>query len=106
VNVVIGNMRAIGPRPERQFFVSTFRETLPDYDLGFAVSRRNRPGASGGELFDSCRAGTKFDLLYISNYSVMRDIWIALRTIPVVLHGERTGGIKVPSSSPVMAEEQ
>jgi exopolysaccharide biosynthesis polyprenyl glycosylphosphotransferase len=107
VNVLIGNMSVIGPRPERQFFVNTFRQTLPNYDLRFAV----KPGITGlaqvaGSYSTPVEQKLKFDLLYISNYSVMRDIWIALRTIPVVLHGERAEGIKVPSSSSVMVEEQ
>jgi exopolysaccharide biosynthesis polyprenyl glycosylphosphotransferase len=107
VNVLIGNMSVIGPRPERQFFVSTFRAMLPDYDLRFAV----KPGITGlaqvaGSYSTPVEQKLKFDLLYISDYSVMRDIWIVLRTIPVVFHGERAEGIEVPSSSPVMVEEQ
>jgi exopolysaccharide biosynthesis polyprenyl glycosylphosphotransferase len=107
VNVLVGNMSVIGPRPERPFFVSTFRAMLPDYDLRFAV----KPGITGlaqvaGSYSTPVEQKLKFDLLYISHYSVMRDIRIVLRTIPVVFHGERAEGIKVPSSSPVMVEEQ
>jgi lipopolysaccharide/colanic/teichoic acid biosynthesis glycosyltransferase len=47
----------------------------------------------------------KFDLLYIADYSLMRDISIIFRTIPVILHGERAKGVKVPSASPSMVEE-
>ena len=101
VNVLIGNMSVIGPRPERQFFVSTFRKTLPDYDLRLAV----KPGITGlaqvaGSYSTPVEQKLKFDLLYISDYSLMRDISIVLRTIPVLFQGERAEGIKVPSSSP------
>ena len=107
VNVLIGNMSVIGPRPERQFFVSTFRAILPDYDLRFAV----KPGITGlaqaaGSYSTPVEQKLKFDLLYISDYSLMRDISILLRTIPVVLHGERAKGIKVPVSSAIMVEER
>ena len=107
VNVLIGNMSVIGPRPERQFFVSTFSAMLPDYDLRFAV----KPGITGlaqvaGSYSTPVEQKLKFDLLYISDYSVMRDVWIVLRTIPVILHGERAKGIKMPASSAVMVEER
>ena len=100
-------MSVIGPRPERQFFVSAFSAMLPDYDLRFAV----KPGITGlaqvaGSYSTPVEQKLKFDLLYISDYSLMRDVWIVLRTIPVVFHGDRAEGIKVPSSSAVMLEEQ
>jgi exopolysaccharide biosynthesis polyprenyl glycosylphosphotransferase len=106
VNVLIGNMSMIGPRPERQFFVNTFRETLPDYDLRFAV----KPGITGlaqvaGSYSTPVEQKLKFDLLYISDYSLMRDIRIVLRTIPVVFHGERAQGIKGLSPSSTVAED-
>jgi lipopolysaccharide/colanic/teichoic acid biosynthesis glycosyltransferase len=106
VNVLLGSMSVVGPRPERQFFVNTFRKTLPDYDLRFAV----KPGITGlaqvaGRYSTPVEQKLKFDMLYIAHYSVMRDIWIVLRTIPVVFHGERAQGVKVSSSSPVTVEE-
>jgi lipopolysaccharide/colanic/teichoic acid biosynthesis glycosyltransferase len=95
-------MSLIGPRPERQFFISTFRKTLPDYDLRLTV----KPGITGlaqvaGSYSTPVEQKLKFDLLYIADYSLMRDISIVLRTIPVLFHRERAEGIKVPSSSPV-----
>ena len=88
-------MSLIGPRPERRFFVNVFREVLPDYDLRFT----DKPGITGlaqvaGSYSTPVKQKLKLDLLYISNYSVMRDIWILLRTIPVALDGERARGIK------------
>jgi exopolysaccharide biosynthesis polyprenyl glycosylphosphotransferase len=106
VNVLVGNMSLIGPRPERQVFVSAFRETMPDYDLRLGV----KPGITGlaqvaGSYSTPVEHKLRLDLLYISDYSLMRDIWIVLRTILVVFHGERAEGIKSPSSSPVIVEE-
>jgi exopolysaccharide biosynthesis polyprenyl glycosylphosphotransferase len=106
VNVLRGSMSVIGPRPERQFFVNTFRETLPDYHLRFHV----KPGITGlaqvaGGYATPVEQKLKFDLLYIADYSLMRDISIMFRTIPVILHGERARGVKVPSAPPLMVEE-
>jgi exopolysaccharide biosynthesis polyprenyl glycosylphosphotransferase len=106
VNVLLGTMSVIGPRPERFFFVKVFRETFPDYDLRFTV----KPGITGlaqvaGSYSTPVEQKLKLDLLYISHYSLLRDIWIFLRTIPVVVHGQRAEGIQVLSSSPGMVEE-
>jgi exopolysaccharide biosynthesis polyprenyl glycosylphosphotransferase len=105
-NVLIGNMSLVGPRPERQFFVSTFRERLPEYDLRLAV----KPGITGlaqvaGSYSTPVEQKVKFDLLYISDYSLMLDISIVLRTIPVIFQRERAEGIRVSSSPAVMVEE-
>ena len=105
-NVLIGNMSLVGPRPERQFFVSAFRERLPEYDLRLAV----KPGITGlaqvaGSYSTPVEQKVKFDLLYISDYSLMLDIWIVLRTIPVIFQRERAEGIRVSSSPAIMVEE-
>jgi exopolysaccharide biosynthesis polyprenyl glycosylphosphotransferase len=99
-NVLIGNMSLVGPRPERQFFVNAFRERLPEYDLRLAV----KPGITGlaqvaGSYSTPVEEKVKFDLLYISDYSLMLDIWIVLMTIPVIFQRERAEGIRVSSSS-------
>jgi len=86
-NVLIGNMSMVGPRPERQFFVSQFRESVPAYDLRLSV----KPGISGlaqvaGSYLTPFDQKLRFDLLYIYDYSLKLDIWILLRTLLVVLH--------------------
>jgi exopolysaccharide biosynthesis polyprenyl glycosylphosphotransferase len=105
-NVLIGNMSLVGPRPERQFFVNAFRERLPEYDLRLAV----KPGITGlaqvaGSYATPVEQKVKLDLLYISDYSLMLDIWILLRTIPVLFQRERAEGIRVSSSPAIMVEE-
>lgn len=94
-NVLLGTMSMIGPRPERQFFVSKFRETVSDYDLRLSV----KPGITGlaqvaGSYSTPFDQKLKFDLLYIYDYSFMCDISILLRTILVVFQGDRAAGVK------------
>src|SRR4029079_4778152 len=36
-NVLKGDIRLVGPRPERPIFVEQCRETIPDYELRHAV---------------------------------------------------------------------
>ncbi len=85
-NVLRGDMSLVGPRPERPCFVSRFIRTIPMYHL----RHRIRPGITGlaqvcGGYHTDARDKLRFDLIYISNYSVMMDITILLRTIMVVL---------------------
>ena len=43
VNIFFGQMSFVGPRPERQFFVEQFEETLPEYRYRMLV----KPGLTG-----------------------------------------------------------
>jgi exopolysaccharide biosynthesis polyprenyl glycosylphosphotransferase len=93
-NVLKGDMSLVGPRPERDFFVSQFVETVPGYDFRNGV----KPGVTGlaqvyGRYSTSVERKLRFDLMYIYNYSLVLDIQILLRTILVVLHADRAAGL-------------
>jgi exopolysaccharide biosynthesis polyprenyl glycosylphosphotransferase len=101
-NVLVGNMSMIGPRPEREFFVNKFRETVQNYDLRFAV----KPGITGlaqvaGGYSTTVVRKLRFDLLYIYDYSLMLDFRILLRTVLVVLHREQARGMKATPKSDI-----
>lgn len=88
-NVLIGQMSLIGPRPERPFFVEQFMKSIPGYHMRFKV----RPGITGlaqvNASYDiQADDKTKYDLLYIRNYSLILDFKIMLKTLLVVLRGD------------------
>lgn len=88
-NVLAGQMSLIGPRPERPFFVNQFINSIPGYHMRFKV----RPGITGlaqvNASYDiSAKDKTKYDLLYIRNYSLLLDLKIMIKTVLVVLQGE------------------
>jgi exopolysaccharide biosynthesis polyprenyl glycosylphosphotransferase len=106
LNVLIGDMSLIGPRPEREFFVSKFRATVPEYGLRLAV----KPGITGlaqvaGGYTTPVEQKLRFDLLYIHDYSLMLDLSILFRTVLVVFQGQRAEGLKGVASS-IVVEEQ
>ncbi|HEM5988849.1 TPA: sugar transferase [Streptococcus suis] len=85
INVLLGEMSIIGPRPERPNFVQEFTEINPFYPLRHNV----RAGITGyaqvyGKYTSNFEKKLKFDLLYIKNYSLFLDIKLLLKTILIV----------------------
>ena len=84
VNVLLGDMSLVGPRPERPVFVEQFRKEYPRYDERHLV----RPGITGWAHVHMRRSPgieeigerLELDLFYIENYSLLLDVFIAFKT--------------------------
>lgn len=91
-NIVRGEMRLIGPRPERPHFVSQLVQEIPDY----AQRHRVHPGITGlaqvERDYDSCvkdvRTKLKYDLFYVNNRSGLMDAKILVKTVGVMVRGK------------------
>lgn len=83
VNVLIGDMSVVGPRPERPQFVDRFSTEIPKYRL----KHRVKPGITGLAQINGCRGDTsiplriQYDLTYIESWSFLLDLTIIARTV-------------------------
>jgi lipopolysaccharide/colanic/teichoic acid biosynthesis glycosyltransferase len=91
LNVILGDMSFIGPRPERPQFVQQFRQEIPDYAQRLNV----KPGLTGlaqvryhytNDVHGAeCKLG--YDLQYIRERSPLLDLRILFETAFVVVTG-------------------
>ncbi len=85
VNILRGEMSAVGPRPERPEFLEQLAADIPFYAVRHAV----KPGMAGWALVN-CGYGSsvadalrklQYDLYYIKHQSIPLDIVIILKTV-------------------------
>lgn len=83
INVVLGDMSLVGPRPERPPFVQQFKERIPQYMLRHRV----KSGITGWAQVNGWRGNTsiekriEYDLYYIENWSLLLDVKILVLTL-------------------------
>ncbi|MCH5266868.1 MAG: undecaprenyl-phosphate glucose phosphotransferase [Lachnospiraceae bacterium] len=81
-NVLKGDMSLVGPRPERPYFVSKFKESIPRYMIKHQV----RPGMTGWAQVNGYRGDTSItkridcDLYYVENWTIFLDFKILFLT--------------------------
>ncbi len=88
-NVLVGEMSFVGPRPERPEFVEELTRDIPYYGQRHAV----RPGLTGwaqvryryGASREDALEKLQYELFYIKNLSIARDIVIMMQTVKTVL---------------------
>lgn len=91
LNIVVGEMSWIGPRPEAVALSEWYEEEIPFYFYRHIV----RPGITGwaqvnqGHVSDIEAVSTKlgYDFYYIQNFSAWIDVLIALRTVNTMVNG-------------------
>lgn len=89
INLLLGNMSLVGPRPEQTHLVEQLRTLVPFYDERHLV----KPGITGWAQINNAYAATvgetedklQYDLYYIKHRSFLFDLEIILKTIYYVL---------------------
>jgi sugar transferase (PEP-CTERM system associated) len=88
VNVLQGDMSLVGPRPEQPSFVEKLSQDIRFYNLRHTV----KAGITGwaqinypyGATTEDAVRKLEYDLYYIKNYSVLRELSIMLQTVRVL----------------------
>jgi lipopolysaccharide/colanic/teichoic acid biosynthesis glycosyltransferase len=91
INVILGEMSLIGPRPEATGLADWYRADVPFYRYRHIV----RPGITGwaqvnqGHVagVDDIKLKLQYDFYYIRNFSIWLDILIVMKTIKTMLTG-------------------
>lgn len=93
INVFLGDMSIIGPRPHMEYHTEMYSSLIGDY----MVRHLAKPGITGWAQVNGCRGETKtveemaarveHDIWYIENWSALLDLTIFFRTFWQVLPG-------------------
>ncbi len=91
-NVLKGDMSIVGPRPEREYFIKQIVAKAPYYTLLQQV----KPGITSWGMVKFGYAGNvdemvsrmRYDLIYLSNMSILVDAKIMVHTIKTIFTGK------------------
>jgi len=87
INVFLGDMSLVGPRPEQPVFVEKFQKEIPEY----YKRHRAKSGLTGWAQVNGLKGDTsikervKYDIFYIENWSIWFDIKILLMTFGLII---------------------
>ncbi len=95
VNILLGDMSFVGPRPEMMENVYNYTRDLPEFKYRLKV----KAGLTGlaqvvGKYNTSPKDKLILDMMYIERYSFWRDVKLLFQTVLVLLKRDSTEGFK------------
>ena len=95
IDILRGDMRVVGPRPERVEHVRQYTAEIPEFEYRLMV----KGGLTGyakisGKYNKSSYDKLKLDLMYIQNYSILLDLKLIIMTGKIIFMKESTEGFE------------
>ncbi len=95
LNIIIGDMSLVGPRPERPEIAAQYTKDIPEFPYRLKV----KAGLTGyaqvyGKYNTTPYDKLKLDLTYIENYSFVLDLQLIATTIKILFQKENTEGVE------------
>ncbi|MBR4973753.1 MAG: exopolysaccharide biosynthesis polyprenyl glycosylphosphotransferase [Clostridia bacterium] len=107
IDILVGNMSLVGPRPERIEHIKQYSEEIPEFQYRLKV----RGGLTGyaqlyGKYNTTPYDKLQLDLMYIQNYSFFLDIRLILMTVKIMFMKESTEGFTKENSKKIADKSQ
>ena len=107
VNVLLGQMSLVGPRPERTLHETLYEQQLPDFKYRLRV----KSGLTGyaqvfGKYNTSPEDKLKMDMLYIENQSLLLDFQLILLTVKIMFKPDATEGFDEKRSRSINRQDR
>lgn len=95
INIFLGEMSVVGPRPEREEIANEYQRGIPEFKYRLKV----KGGLTGlaqvmGKYNTSAKDKLMLDLLYIHKYSIWLDIKILFQTLRVLFDKSSSEGFE------------
>lgn len=93
INILVGDMSVVGPRPEMLSNIEIYEEEMPEFKYRLKV----KAGLTGiaqieGKYNTSPKDKLILDLLYIENYSIWLDLKLLFKTVIIFFKKDSTEG--------------
>ena len=107
INILVGDMSLVGPRPERPEIAVQYHEELPE----FALRLQAKAGLTGyaqvyGKYNTTPYNKLQMDLMYISNPSFIEDLKIMFATVKILFIPDSTEGVAQGSLNAMKLDER
>lgn len=99
LNILMGDMSVVGPRPERPELTEEYKKEMPEFGFRLKVKAGLTGYAQVTGVYDTTPYDKlKMDLMYIENYSLRLDMQIILMTLKTMFFPGKNNAVSSGSS--------